>query len=78
MKVKKFKCWEKLLNVFTHIEMILCKRSKSSRFQGLPGQYNKDGAHLENVASIPTALCKQLRDLSIANGAEVFDHNFFN
>ena len=29
-------------------------------------------------ASIPTALCKHLRDLSIANGAEVFDHNSFN
>ena len=68
----------KAVKCIHNIEMILCKRSKSSRFQALPGQYNKDGAHLENVASIPTALCKQLRDLSIANGAEVFDHNFFN
>ena len=58
---------EKLGKKLPDIEIIYSVMSEEEKFKG----------NLVS-ASIPTALCKHLGDLSIANSAEVFDHNSFN
>ena len=58
---------EKLGKKLPDIEIIYSVMSEEEKFKG----------NLVS-ASILTALCKHLGDLSIANSAEVFDHNSFN
>ena len=62
------KCGKNLPDLITGLTNIQCQRKKSSRLEG---------GDLVS-ASIPTALCKHLGDLSIVNDTEVFDHNSFN